>query len=117
GQILFGVNRQEVIREECGSVPDAGLPASPARLAIGAKGLEVSVDRLRVLRDLYYFPAVLPTDRRPEVEMLGPDEVFVVGDNVPISWDSRHHQQPGVPIRNLLGPVRDVWWRSPNRPF
>lgn len=69
--------------------------SSPRPVAFGAKSwAHVSVPIL-VSRDLYYLdPVGLPqpwTMQRP----LGPEEYFVLGDNVPVSTDSRH-----------FGPVR-----------
>lgn len=43
------------------------------------------IERIRIFRDLYYY------DLRPGQQYkLGDDEYFVLGDNVPISRDSRH---------------------------
>jgi signal peptidase I len=61
-------------------------PLSDQPLAIGAKGLGIVVDRLRVYRDVYYTGP--PVSSSPDWA-LGPDEYFVLGDNSPISEDSR----------------------------
>jgi len=43
------------------------------------------IKRIRVFRDLYYY------DRQPgRKHVIGKDEYFVLGDNVPVSNDSRH---------------------------
>ena len=73
-----------------------------ARLAVAAMGVSARFSKARIYRDVHYAgPAgqhgwTLP---RP----LGPDECFVVGDNVPVSIDSRRFG----PIENeaILGPV------------
>jgi len=36
---------------------------------------------------------------------LSSEEIFVLGDNCPLSSDSRNWEQPGVPLRNVLGYV------------
>lgn len=52
------------------------------------------IERIRIFRDLYYY------DRLPDQKhSLGEDEYFVLGDNVPISSDSRHF---GSVKRNLI---------------
>lgn len=70
--------------------------ASP--LAVGATGLEVRLEALRIYRDVYY---VGPGGERRWVTPapLAPNEYFVLGDNVPVSIDSRH----GGPVRAESG--------------
>jgi signal peptidase I len=48
---------------------------------------------------------------------LGPDEYFVLGDNSPISNDSRHwnkpapgHQRGALPAASIVGPVTWIYW-------
>ncbi|MGD0898240.1 MAG: signal peptidase I [Thermoguttaceae bacterium] len=67
------------------------LPSSPTPLAIGCEDLEAQLEDLEVYRDIYY--------GRPSSEegaaalergvRLGDNELFVLGDNSPISEDSR----------------------------
>ena len=68
-----------------------GFPGSP--LAIGALGGSAEVRRVRIYRDLYYTGHLAIGPRRPfGVEspyVLGQDEFFVLGDNSPVSNDSR----------------------------
>ena len=58
------------------------------------------VNRCRIWRDIFYFAEkgasmfLLPME-------LGPDEYFVVGDNVPVSRDSRHFG----PVAKIIGTV------------
>ncbi|MFV2069116.1 MAG: hypothetical protein ACC645_19280, partial [Pirellulales bacterium] len=74
-------------------------------LALGCRGTSVRVERLEVWRDVYY-------TRPPEggwgidrAYRCGPDEVFVLGDNSPIAYDSRRWPQGGLPRRLLVGRV------------
>jgi signal peptidase I len=71
-------------------------------LAIGATDLEVAIGRLQVYRDVYYTP---PTHAVKTLErQLGPDEYFVLGDNSPISVDSRRWMRgETVPRRLFVG--------------
>jgi signal peptidase I len=72
--------------------------------AIGAKGLGVVLEHLRVYRDVYYTHPIGP-DARWGVDRdvrLGPDEFFVLGDNSPISQDSRTWPEGPALARRLL---------------
>jgi signal peptidase I len=65
-------------------------PLSEPPLAIGAQGLVVVVDRLRVYRDVYYtMPPFAASGDGGSSSILGVDEYFVLGDNSPVSEDCR----------------------------
>jgi signal peptidase I len=109
GQVLFAVDEQLVFREEYVRSDVAGetVELSAPRLRIGARGTLASVDRLQVFRDIYYLDP-LATGRPWQVpQRLGAAEIFVVGDNVPISRDSRHGGP--VPLQHVVGAVRTGW--------
>ena len=77
---------------------------SPRPLAIGSQGLGVEVTNLRVWRDVYYVPppgAVVTADI-DEPFQLAEDEYFVLGDNSPLSEDSRHLKTGPAVLANLL---------------
>ena len=78
--------------------------ASSCPFGIAAEGVCVSICRLQVYRDVHYLdPRGLGRDW--DAPTLASDEVLVLGDNVPVSRDSRHWEQPGVPAARILGPV------------
>jgi signal peptidase I len=68
-----------------------GPASSASPFAIGVQGLGATVRRLRVFRDVYYtqpMPARMNQTAAAYVS-LGGEEYFVLGDNSPISDDSR----------------------------
>jgi len=55
-------------------------------IAIGARTAKLEIDRLQILRDVYYLP---PGNQKNRTFQLGPNQFFVLGDNSPHSSDSR----------------------------
>jgi signal peptidase I len=66
---------------------------SDSPIALGVRGGELEVRELRIYRDIYYTSSLAYTPRHPHglstAVRLGPDEYFVLGDNSPVSNDSR----------------------------
>ncbi len=88
-----------------GNGKDDRTLAQSRPFGIAADGLSLVIHRLQVFRDLHYLdPQGLGRDWSAAAPVAN-DEVLVLGDNVPISRDSRHWQQPGVSSRLILGPV------------
>ncbi|MEZ6067036.1 MAG: S26 family signal peptidase [Planctomycetaceae bacterium] len=65
------------------------LPAAPVRF--GVAGANVRVEQLRLDRDIYYTSETGTTDYT-----LPPGRFFVLGDNSPVSLDSRAWDDPTV---------------------
>ena len=98
-QFLLAIDGRTVVRRPYEQVDSPPTPVSTP-LAIGVKGLGVSVDRLRVYRDVYY---TRPIGLAPRgVVWLGMGEYYVLGDNSPASADSRHWSDGGAVEANLL---------------
>jgi signal peptidase I len=75
---------------------DPPIPAgssSESPIALGVRGGELEVSELRIYRDIYYTSSLANTPRHPHgmsaPVRLGADEYFVLGDNSPVSNDSR----------------------------
>ncbi|NLE37840.1 MAG: signal peptidase I [Pirellulaceae bacterium] len=105
GQWILAWNGLVVLRHERPEAVDASRP-SERPWAIGSAGLTMEIDPPRVYRDTHYGrpPGVLARWGFDEPVVLGPDEFFVLGDNSPVSDDSRSWPDgPGVPAKLLLG--------------
>jgi signal peptidase I len=107
-QVLLAIEKQPILRVpyEPGESPFEPT-ASPLR--IGAEGADVDIHRIQIFRDLHYLGPRGLGAAWTSSEPLRSDEVFVIGDNVPVSRDSRHWEQPGVATKRLLGRVLRVW--------
>jgi type IV secretory pathway protease TraF len=76
------------------------------RIAFEARGLTVSLRSVRVLRDVHYTDAGVYATRGPL--QLGPDEIFVLGDNSAESLDGREWGPVG--LDEVIGrPLWVVW--------
>jgi signal peptidase I len=78
--------------------------ATPCPLAIGARGLAVTIAAVRVYRDVYYTHPLGPTDGVQNCLpiRLAADEYYVLGDNGPVSQDSRTWPTPRTVDHNSL---------------
>jgi hypothetical protein len=94
--------RTVVVRPFHRSDPPPLLSACP--LAIGARRMELTVRDVRVFRDVYYtHPIGLSASHgKAQPVRLGADEYFVLGDNSPISDDSRTWPNRGAIDAKLL---------------
>jgi hypothetical protein len=108
-QVLLAVEGRTIIRhayQRASSTPQPTLRP----LGIGARGLTVMLEHLKVWRDLYYLdPQGLsrPWDEPSPAELRG---LFLLGDNPPVSIDSRHWQPTRVELANVLGRVLPAFW-------
>ncbi|MEX0818148.1 MAG: signal peptidase I [Pirellulaceae bacterium] len=103
-QLLIGIAGETVVRHAY--TPRQG-PLQPTSRPVGIAGSqdECSVANLRIYRDIYYLNPF-----RGDWAWAGPDpladETFLVlGDNAPLSNDSRHWAQAGLHRQRLLGKV------------
>lgn len=111
-QALFAINGQTLLRYELDSQHNQDKQRSreklpPASLAIHARDVVAQLSHVRLSRDIFY---TLPRTARwgsGEPRRLAADEFFVLGDNSPISDDSRHWKAPGLASSRIVGkPLR-----------
>ena len=80
-------------------------PVTQTLLSFGASSDGVKFKQIRIWRDIYYFDS----DAAIETPNASGDSsntgIFVIGDNVPLSRDSRHWDSPGVAIDSIQGKV------------
>jgi signal peptidase I len=100
-QFLLALDGTTVFVCRCArSAPLAAPPATP--LAIGVQAVEATVSQLRVYRDVYYTSPTPGGRDRTEPVRLAADQYFVLGDNSPVSEDSRHWPNRGAVEAKLL---------------
>jgi signal peptidase I len=114
-QVLLAVDGKVVFAPLLYAEPSAKRPGSnesPVRFA--ASGGEVALSRLHLYRDVYYTPKNASDSRE---FVLGPTQFLVLGDNSPISVDSRAWDQPAIDRSTLIGkpfvvhlPSRQARW-------
>jgi signal peptidase I len=74
--------------------------------SIGTRGLGLEIDEVKVYRDVYYTDPIGPKYhvRADSSACLGRDEYYVLGDNSPVSEDSRTWARgPAVPATLVVG--------------
>ena len=99
GRIRFTIDSQLVFEQTL--EPTAGAQPLPF-LSLGLPEDEsVTLSRLKISRDIFFFqPEVRPSLQLPLT--LAADQYYVVGDNLPVSDDSRHFG----PVKEIIGVVR-----------
>lgn len=103
-QVFLTANRRLVCREAFEPADQPSQPtASP--VAVGAQQGEVRIEELKIYRDIYYLePHRRALDWTKQTLDSG-GEILVLGDNVPISRDSRNWPTAGLSHKSLIGRV------------
>jgi signal peptidase I len=100
-QVLLALDGREVLRFSY-TPPDVPLRPTSRPVAVGTRGDGLELWDVVLLRDVYYRPDTLSSQRTAQ-DRLGNSEYFVLGDNSSVSLDSRNWPQPGVAADNLIG--------------
>jgi len=118
-QLLLAFDGKTRVRWPYDPSPEEPKPTAQP-VAIGAKRLGVSLDDVKIFRDVYYTNPLGPHNAEgvDEPLELGPGEYYVLGDNAAISQDSRTWAEgPVLPANLLVGkplcvhfPARRVKW-------
>ena len=109
GQALLAIGGERVF-EQVYEAPRGELASVTRPAGIGVAGMAAQVSELRVLRDVHYLDP-LGLGRAWSAEgPLGSDEYFVLGDNGPVSRDSRFWKPGSVTSKTLLGKVSRANW-------
>jgi signal peptidase I len=99
-QVLVAVDRELLFEPllYAQKGPRPPLPEHPVRF--GGRSGEFEVSNLRLYRDVYYTP-----DRSDDSDAvaMGQDQFYVLGDNSPVSLDSRAWEDPAVHRSMLIG--------------
>jgi signal peptidase I len=103
-QAFLVVNEETVVCHAFDKANNIG--GEPAlKFAIGGTEPGILIDDLKVWRDIYYLdPSALSRDWQAE-RPLAADEYALLGDNQPVSLDSRQWARAGISRRTILGLV------------
>ncbi len=100
-QVALAVAGQELFEPWNSAAPQGRGPTPWAPVRIGARGLNLRVDGVRLFRDVYYTGGPGRRGCSSPV-VLQPGEFFALGDNSPVSRDSRSWPEGKVLTRELL---------------
>jgi signal peptidase I len=110
GVLASSYDRNAPHRPPGGAEPPPGV-VTPRRtwahpVGLGGDGVAARFEGIRIVRDLWYTPRGRFAVREPLT--LGPDEIFLLGDNSGASVDGRHWGP--VEVDRVLGRPRAVVW-------
>ncbi len=104
-QLIFAIADDVLIRE---TYPPLESPFQPTSrpLAISTNIDQCTIDELKVFRDVYYLNQHLGNWAwRPSPVTVPANCLFLLGDNQPLSNDSRHWKRPFVSETDVIGKV------------
>ncbi|MBX3437726.1 MAG: signal peptidase I [Planctomycetaceae bacterium] len=100
-QVLLAADGEQLLEALPYAAEDQPRQLTDEPIRLGATRGDVRVEQLRLYRDVYYTPKHADSPHEPFV--VGDDQLFVLGDNSPVSVDSRSWPQSTIPLRLLIG--------------
>ena len=101
---MFRINGEPVFELREKDSEQAEVERASDVFRVGGSSGAFRIERFRLWRDLYYLPGPSHLEVPEEVKLVaGEDEYIVLGDNSPVSLDSRTWKSPGVSRSNLIG--------------
>ncbi len=97
-QVTAAVNGEEIFPAWPIADPPDARPSPRYPVRFGAQGVAARLGALQLFRDVYY---TSEEDAKPF--FLKDGEIYVLGDNSPVSLDSRRWDNGAVPLKLLLG--------------
>jgi hypothetical protein len=101
-ELVVWINKREYFRQ---TLPESDGPVSHSLLDFGAAEGQLTIDRIRIWRDLYYLPATAG-ESGAGGKFAAADGYILFGDNVPISVDSRHWPTQRLAPAKIIGKVK-----------
>jgi len=110
-RVLFGMDGRQVLAKAY-KRSNFDAPQQEPQLQIGGAGARIRISQARVYRDIYYLEP-LSTARDWEAEQPVPSHHYLVlGDNPPVSTDSRQWPHAEVPRSSIRGRIIRPWWAA-----
>lgn len=89
------------------SEPNSDTPTvKENHIELEGTGKSMVISNVRLFRDIYYFNRQY--DGRTWSATCGEDEYLVIGDNIPVSKDSRDWEKPTISLNQILGRVLPI---------
>lgn len=102
-RVLFGMDGREVLKQPYVRTNPEAKQQEP-QIQIGGAGARIRISQAKVWRDIYYLPPAEPKDGRDD-GVVPPHAYYVLGDNPPVSMDSREWPHAEVKLANIRGKV------------
>lgn len=108
-QLIIAVNGQ-VVAKQLLVVGPGNVSAHPIQFKVSktSSGEPVKINRIKLYRDIYYFSGPLkagPDGQLAPAIFDAKDGYLLIGDNVPLSFDSRHWIEPSVSAERIIGVI------------
>lgn len=111
-QVLFGMDGREILRHPYRRQNENAAQLEP-QIQIGGAGARIRISQARVARDIYYLNPDGNRDAWSADEPVPARSYFVLGDNPPLSTDSRQWPNAEVSLANIIGRVSQPFWVDP----